>query len=351
MYRDLRITGFRGFKDFSMGGLGRVNLLVGENNCGKTSVLEAICMLRFGADPLPLAWMIDRRELVADPSVSRLYAAVAPLFHGHSYEVGSRFSITVSSEGTPETLSAEVLPRSSAAPTNGRRGSGWLEFTHHHGSVTKTRLMISPKGSWFLDPAETDESFLVTGLKFLFDTFEPKSLIMQMLGWLTLNPEERFVIEALRIVAPELEGIALGHSSATEGTATTKEGIFIKLRGQERRIPLSSLGEGTWRLLSLALSLVSIPGGVLLIDDIDTGLHYSVMVRMWKMVLETARRLNVQVFATTHSRDCVEALAQLARPEVTEGGEISLQRIERDKAVAYSESAIVAAAERGIEVR
>ena len=89
---------------------------------------------------------------------------------------------------------------------------------------------------------------------------------------------------------------------------------------------------------------------MLLVDEIDTGLHYTVLTKMWQLVYETAKRLDVQVFATTHSRDCYEALG-----EVTEPGrrDLSLQRIERGatEAVTYREGVLRKAAENGIEVR
>ena len=113
------------------------------------------------------------------------------------------------------------------------------------------------------------------------------------------------------------------------------------------------MGDGIWRLLGLALALVRSENGILLVDEIDTGLHYTVMEDMWKLVNETARRLNVQVFATTHSRDCYESLAAISRDTVSTGSEITIQRIERGKtrSVAYTEQEIVAASERHLEVR
>jgi AAA15 family ATPase/GTPase len=57
-------------------------------------------------------------------------------------------------------------------------------------------------------------------------------------------------------------------------------------------------------MLGLALAIVNAKNGVLLVDEIDTGLHYTVMSDMWKMIWKTAKRLNVQVFATTNSNDC-----------------------------------------------
>ena len=107
-----------------------------------------------------------------------------------------------------------------------------------------------------------------------------------------------------------------------------------------------------WRMLGLALALANVKGGVLLVDEIDTGLHYSVMADMWRMVSERAAALKVQVFATTHSRDCYESLAAVVQSD-SPSPEITIQRIDpsREQAIRFSDEAIVAAAERGIEVR
>lgn len=105
-----------------------------------------------------------------------------------------------------------------------------------------------------------------------------------------------------------------------------------------------------WRMLGLALSLANAERGVLLVDEIDTGLHFSVMEDMWRMINSQAGSLSVQVFATTHSRDCYESLAAIA---TSEPGDVTIQRIDRSQAeaVRFSSEAILAAAERGIEVR
>jgi predicted ATPase len=164
---------------------------------------------------------------------------------------------------------------------------------------------------------------------------------------IVLTPDEATVLQALRTIEPDIERIA-SIGSARQSARDGRGGLAMMVAG--RRIPIGSMGDGIWRLLGIALALVNARGGVLLVDEIDTGLHYSVLVDMWRLVLETARNLDVQVFATTHSRDCYEALAAVA-----EAGrnEISLQRIERGKidAVSFSELEIRQAAERELEVR
>lgn len=118
-------------------------------------------------------------------------------------------------------------------------------------------------------------------------------------------------------------------------------------------MPIGTMGDGIWRLLAVTLALIRASGGVLLVDEIDTGLHFSVMEKMWKLVTETAQQLNVQVFATTHSSDCWKALASVSRSDVSQDSEVTIQRIEktRSEAVHFSESEIVFAAEGDIEIR
>lgn len=107
------------------------------------------------------------------------------------------------------------------------------------------------------------------------------------------------------------------------------------------------------RLLALSLSLVTTGNGVLLIDEIDTGLHFSVMEEMWKLVVSTARQSNVQVFATTHSYDCILGLAALFESTPTLAPEVSVQKIERSlpESVSLDAKQIRIAVRQDIEVR
>lgn len=108
-----------------------------------------------------------------------------------------------------------------------------------------------------------------------------------------------------------------------------------------------------WRMLGLALALVGAKGSVLLVDEIGAGLHYTALEAMWRMIREQAARLSVQVFATTHGRDCYESLAAAVAPGASGSEAVSIQRIEKDRpeAVNIGNEAVVAAKERGLEVR
>jgi AAA15 family ATPase/GTPase len=106
-------------------------------------------------------------------------------------------------------------------------------------------------------------------------------------------------------------------------------------------------------MLGLALATVGASNGILIVDEIDTGLHFSTMSDMWALIWKVAKKLNVQVFATTHSSDCWMSLATLANREDIEEDGITIQRIEPEKhtSVAFHQDEIVMAAQRDIEVR
>ena len=167
-----------------------------------------------------------------------------------------------------------------------------------------------------------------------------------------LTENEKHVVQSLRIIDQRIERIASVGIQPRPYPRGGPSGIFVRLNGVDDRVPIGSAGDGMWRMLGLALAVANAKGGVLLVDEIDTGLHYSVMGDMWRMVSERAAALDVQVFATTHSRDCYESLAAILKSD-SPSSLATIQRIDpsRERAIRFSNDEIVAAAARGIEVR
>jgi predicted ATPase len=118
-------------------------------------------------------------------------------------------------------------------------------------------------------------------------------------------------------------------------------------------MPLRLMGDGAIQMARILLHSASVRDGILLIDEIDSGLHYSVLEDMWRTVRESARRFNVQVFATTHSWECIEAAQSAfgdANPE-----EFLYHRLERAKdhvrVVTADPGQLATAVEQGWEIR
>jgi predicted ATP-dependent endonuclease of OLD family len=346
MIRTVTVQGFRCFRELHVEPLTRVNLFVGKNNAGKTSLLEAIELVAIGGVEGLARSAVRRDEFVprrAETEEKYKEHVVDPshLFFGHEVKRGKSFSIradgepqrwvrcTVEHASDEETLILTLSFESHATVSQGRN----------------QRLTISPSGGVLPPPGRLPEP------KPRVNFLRAESLDVTRLGqlWdaLVLTPEEVGVTEALRIIEPKVERLAF------VGTLSGAPQFIVKLAGIEQPIPLGSLGGGIGHLLALALNLFSARGGFLLIDEIDTGFHYSVMVGMWRLITETAKKLDVQVFATTHSLDCVRTLASLRNKYPEVAGEITLHRVEKDatQTVVYDVDELVIAAESEIEVR
>jgi len=159
--------------------------------------------------------------------------------------------------------------------------------------------------------------------------------------------KESIIVKALQILEPRIEDLRFT-------TKRTAGGTFVKLTHLSSRVAVSSLGEGVRRLLALSLSAVMAESGVLLVDEIDTALYHGVQPDMWRLLIEIAQRFNVQIFATTHSWDCVEAFqeALVESPDESVGRLFRLEaRGENIRKVLYDAEDLVIAVREGIEVR
>lgn len=368
MLREIHIEGFRALSKFRLTDLGRINLLVGTNNCGKTSVLEAIEALVWRGDFSALVRSARRRgELVWEESESRPSdeeVDICHLFHGHVIEHGSNFSIRGLNDSQSETFTASILEGSMDLADRQAQlhldrveelpspltltldWNGQIEF--------KRPFPISRRGGVPLDyivrasrrPTSASQARLITTSSMTSDE------VTRLFDEIVLTEEENSVVRAIQVIDPSIERVATIGRGPRRYVGVARGGFGVKLTGVDQRVPIGSMGDGIWRMLGLAVALVHSENGVLLVDEIDTGLHYTVMEDMWRLVAQTAARLNLQVFATTHSRDCFESLAS-----VLEDGQIdssvTIQRLERgsDAAVPYARDEIVAAASRNLEVR
>ena len=170
---------------------------------------------------------------------------------------------------------------------------------------------------------------------------------------IALTDDENRAIGALRLIFGEtIERAAVIGDDRSSGSRFGRR-VVVRIAGQDRPVPLRSLGDGAVRLFGVALALANSQGGFLLIDEAENGIHHTIQRDFWRMVLLTAQENNVQVFATTHSWDCAAGFAQAAVEAEDVSG--ALVRLDSDgeniRAVEYSERQLHVAAEQGIEVR
>jgi AAA15 family ATPase/GTPase len=92
----------------------------------------------------------------------------------------------------------------------------------------------------------------------------------------------------------------------------TREGPLITVDvGLMERVPLSHAGQGVYRIVSMLSELLAQRPDICLIDELENGIHYSVLPQLWRGISEISSRLGIQVFVTTHSRECLEATTRV----------------------------------------
>ena len=362
----LSIKGFRGIKELSIPRLGRVTLFVGKNGVGKTTLLDAVRVFAARGRYSVLADILRQRDELTDTVDEDGDEMFVPnweaLFHGWHSSPDEPISIgLVGMEGETSPLCIRTVPISK----RNLRG-----IPEHFLDDDMQALKIECQGAKQEIPIGNLEGripFRLTRQVWWDDETQlPSAILCKSLGpsllsnrdvarfWdkVVLRDDETQATLALGLIFDSVDRVAvIGDDRGTRPYYGRR--AVVKLKGQERPVPLKSLGDGAVRLFGVALALANSQGGFLVIDEAENGIHHSVQHDFWRMVLGTAYVTNVQVIATTHSWDCTAGFAQAAAD--VEEVERVLIRLEEDgdqiRAVEYSEDALKIAAEQGIEVR
>ncbi len=347
MFKSLKITNFRCFRDLEIPDLGRINLIAGKNNVGKTALLEAVWMIADPGNPaLPTVlnrlrglgltdaedrwgWLFCDKNWQQEASLEAVDEAgrkrglllalkersgyAAPLFEPDSKE-------------SPEPLRTFVL--SLTHVDNSRtpfRSSASLE--------ADGTLKITPP-SWVI--AAIRHEFL--GARTVFG--EKEMSRFSELSEVGRLPE---LIEVLKTIDPRLRDLSLLRRG---GNWLVSADV-----GRQRRIPVPLMGEGFGKLLVLTLAIANATGGLILIDEVENGLHYSILESFWHTVMQAARKYDVQIVATTHSWECIEA----AHATLRGTNELRLLRLDRKDAdihaVVYDEEMLETVSRTDLEAR
>ncbi len=378
----LEVQGFRGFQDLRIEKLGRVNLIVGKNNIGKSSLLEAIRLYaatdiqrslwqilkahdeiklvpnqkgqEWGSGPFEVAAIPQNRYVRQTEDV---LSSLKYLFYGRKDITGPTNPIKIGPIDNPEQQVRISLDLYTSRIDEERKKSGWQILppeeliTAESPPVLRFSISLGKTFtiSYPLDTA-THARPTGTGLKEInVISIEASGLgkweIAELWDSIALTDDEQEVLKALRIVAPGIEGI--GIVSSRDSTC------IVKVKGIREPIPIRSLGDGMQRMLGIALALVNAQNGILLIDEIENGLHYLIQEDLWRIVFQIAHRLNVQVFATTHSWDCITAFQEAAQAEEGEEGVLIRLEYKKDNIVAtiFDKRKLAIATRAHIEVR
>jgi AAA15 family ATPase/GTPase len=279
-------------EDFTVSKLGRVNLIVGKNNSGKSTVLEALRIYAGNAEYELLKNIAESHDEVIKQNRFLDDFSYKDLFIGREYpEDENRKILIAESEFSQKKLFIRVA-------------EAYLFITHQDDDEDGNYDDEIPFGT--PDPEKISCSFVPT-------QFVSIEELESEWNDINLTDNEDIVAQALQIIFPDFKRLAFDGDKS-------KRWVKVKLANLPKPVPLKSLGDGMLRILQIAIKLVSAQGGFLLIDEFENGLHYSVQEKIWALLFEMAEKLDIQVFATTHSWDCIESFSKVAfENEITEG--------------------------------
>ncbi len=343
-YPDLRILRYRAIKDFTVEGLGRVTLITGKNNTGKSSILEALYLHATNASPAVVNRILRvREEADARAGVSEFSAYPGSLFHGFPrLEDDSSESIMISTTGQDGRIGlwirvewlAEVRePDGQMRLVATKRSTSAYPDGSPNLNLVPT-LMVETENGRRYDRIDGASGSPIGGrlartvaARMPCHTVDPHTgkqtgVLEDLWSGIALTAGEDDVVEALRIVVPEISGVSMvaGDNAREDRIAIVRTADF------SRPVPLRSFGDGMARIFAIVLSLVNASGGLLLIDEFENGLHHTVQIDVWRTIFRLARRLDVQVFAASHSWDTVEAFQKAAAEAPEDGALLRLTR-------------------------
>lgn len=230
--------------------------------------------------------------------------------------------------------------------TNETRGAQgpeiFFKFTSNKSKKTESRAYFDGAILKFEQAKKITKTI---GVYLASNLIENPNVIAERYGNLEVNKSENDVVQILKIIEPDLKKLVVRVVAGTP--------IIYGDIGKKKLIPTTLMGDGIGRLLRLALAITYAPKGIVIVDEIENGLHYTVIKKVWKAIAQLSRKYNTQIFATTHSRECIQSAYEAFKED--KKFDLLVHRLELIKGkitdVVYDEEALDAAMKSKFEVR
>ncbi|MBK8454634.1 MAG: AAA family ATPase [Thiofilum sp.] len=322
----LYIQNFRCFDKLQIDSLGQVNLIVGKNSVGKSTLLEAVYLFakrgrRFAIDNL----LKNRNDGFNEKS------DLSGLFYNRYCTALEENALVVANKDFTQGFHLTC--------------NSWrLSQFSKEGKILEDTLQLS----MFSYEQEHPCELVITDLY-------NESYLASLWDDISVNLDDKIVKDAMQIITPNIVNIVFVQNPKVERFERI---AIVKIKEQARGVSLKSLGEGSSRVLQMFLHALKAQNGFLLIDEFENGLHYSIQEEVWTKLFKVAQELNIQIFATTHSQDTIKSFCKVAIENTeVEGKLLSLGRsakasnLGQIQAVSFDEEQLKLFVDSGLEVR
>lgn len=361
MYEQISIQGFRGIKELTIDKLAPINILIGNNGSGKSSVLEALWLHTYPIQPR-FAAIDDFRGfawnsgIISGPNVPWQH-----LFYGYEIEE----PIVISGKTSEHSWKIQLRQAREGDPPpvaelSKAKSNEWATLLR---SASPTRpLVLEFQGDAAIKPDVTRVvATAERGLEPIYSLIHWRGPVVNSVllaslpsilpelavffGRIVQQNKQDSVLKVAQIIQPNLK--SLSPIPRSDGKSYLYGDI-----GQKELLPIQLMGNGLVSVLTLAIVAVDMGGGLLLIDEIENGIHYSALEPLWKGIWGLCTELDIQIVATTHSLECVEAARTVLPPEA-----FLVHRLERNmqtggvRVGSLDAEMLAGAADIGLEVR
>ncbi len=346
MLSEFTIKNYKGINELHLTGLRQINLFVGKNNVGKSNLLEAISLYvnNWSFNSL-LQILGNRREKIDDfikptfnQSEKSLLENFSPILpyreisflmrkNNNAIILGAKRNFTQLAlmyayyrrdSDTEANRLYQLSPFSSRTSKISSNSELVLATTRQDNDDSSARTISTDVSANTLNLIR----FTKSGLDYtnyskdearacLYINCKSLSTELSQDLWadFSLTEKEEEILDALRLIDEQIEGFNFIN---TDGRIVplVKIGRIVDGETKNIRIPISELGDSLVHVLNIIIAVLKCQNGVLLLDEVESGLHYSTQNKLWKSIFELAKNYNVQIFATTHSNDCIKAFAE-----------------------------------------
>ena len=353
-FKNLEIKNFRGIDHLKIDDFSRVNVFLGQNGSGKSSVLEAILMISGMSNPgLP-----QNINMLRSRGTVGQYLDVRYFFHNLVLTTPPEVS-SEQNDGVKRHLILK-MPFVFGEQTQVTTPIGQIQRSDAMVQLNQVEMDFEITAENVVNQYKSTMTFNQQGLikeRKIAEGYQEKLFASLIPASLAASNATSDLAE---LVKRKLKQLVVNRLVYFDNRITNVEvladGVFVGIEGVPELLPISMHGDGMFRYLTIVAASANPISNIVLIDEIDNGLHYSVYKKLWEAIFALATTTNKQVFVTTHSKETLCHLNEMLEENPNYQQEMRLYTIANTlksgyQAYKYTYEGLSGACENDVELR